>query len=417
MGIQNLIISALREPKEAIFYSLSSELAREFPKRAVLETDHNWAFHVPTFANQNQCELRGREDVHSQWDLNWHMHTEQLGLSPFNVWCRVHWEGHEMELVMVGVQGAHCRDIRCFIVADNEAIGKAFITAVCRWCTQLRSEVLVFNDGHWFKSEELFQSIKSSSLDNLILPGTLAEDIASDFRQFFDSRDTYERYRIPWKRGVLFLGPPGNGKTHMVKALVNMLAVSSLYVRGFKSQYDTDHRNMGEVFKRARDSAPCVLVLEDLDSLVDGSNRSYFLNEMDGFYANEGILCLATTNHPERLDPAILDRPSRFDRKYTFALPARGERKRYLSMFNRNLEESLRLSVPAIKEIADDTEEFSYAYLKELFLSSMMKWMSTHGAVMDQVMVGQIETLRDQMKTVSDIPIPAVGEEDDDDED
>ncbi len=66
---------------------------------------------------------------------------------------------------------------------------------------------------------------------------------------------------------------------------------------------------------------PCILVLEDLDSLLTPQNGSFFLNELDGFAANIGIVTLATTNHPERLQSAILEPSSRFDRKYPFGLP------------------------------------------------------------------------------------------------
>ena len=66
------------------------------------------------------------------------------------------------------------------------------------------------------------------------------------------------------------------------------------------------------------------------------TNRSFFLNEMDGFAANGGILTLATSNHPERLDPAIVQRPSRFDRTYRFDLPAQRERAAYMRTGTRS---------------------------------------------------------------------------------
>lgn len=72
---------------------------------------------------------------------------------------------------------------------------------------------------------------------------------------------------------------------------------------------------MQMVFGKAREMAPCVLILEDLDALINDRNRSYFLNQLDGFEANDGIIVIGTTNHFERLDPAISTRPSRFDRK------------------------------------------------------------------------------------------------------
>jgi ATP-dependent 26S proteasome regulatory subunit len=149
-----------------------------------------------------------------------------------------------------------------------------------------------------------------------------------------------------------------------------------------------------------------LLILEDLDSILDDDNRSYFLNELDGFAANEGIMTVATTNHPERLDPAILDRPSRFDRKYTFNLPDEPSRVAYLTLQNAGLEPALKLSDAEIAELAVITEDFSYAYLKELVLSSMMKWISGSGSLsMASAMRSQLESLKVQMQT----PEPEAG--------
>lgn len=72
---------------------------------------------------------------------------------------------------------------------------------------------------------------------------------------------------------------------------------------------------MTQVFGKARAEAPCVLILEDLDSLINDKNRSFFLNQLDGLENNDGLLVIGSTNHYDRLDPAITKRPSRFDRK------------------------------------------------------------------------------------------------------
>jgi ATP-dependent 26S proteasome regulatory subunit len=107
---------------------------------------------------------------------------------------------------------------------------------------------------------------------------------------------------------------------------------------------------------------------------------------------------LATTNHPERLDPAILDRPSRFDRKYPFGLPEQPERHTYIVMWNKSLKPALRLSDEGAVKISELTEGFSFAYLKELFLSSMMRWIAKpEQGTMEQVMTGQVNVLREQM--------------------
>ena len=72
---------------------------------------------------------------------------------------------------------------------------------------------------------------------------------------------------------------------------------------------------MADVFDKARQLAPCVLVLEDLDSLINDKNRSFFLNQLDGLQSNHGLFIIGTTNYFDRLDPGLNSRPSRFDRK------------------------------------------------------------------------------------------------------
>jgi AAA+ superfamily predicted ATPase len=204
---------------------------------------------------------------------------------------------------------------------------------------------------------------------------------------------------VRWKRGVLLIGPPGNGKTHTVKALINQTKRPCLYVKSLKSCWGIDHDRIRAVFTRARKTTPSIIVLEDLDSLIDEENRAFFLNELDGFAANTGVVVLATTNHPEKLDPAILDRPSRFDRKYYFNLPAEHERRAYLVSWNQSLEPGLKLSEPAISKLVEATDGFSFAYMKELFLSSMMQWMAESGkGKMDIVMLNRVTVLREQMK-------------------
>ena len=69
------------------------------------------------------------------------------------------------------------------------------------------------------------------------------------------------------------------------------------------------------MFTKAREMSPCVVILEDLDSLITDRNRSFFLNQLDGLEGNDGLLVIGTTNHFEKLDPGLSARPSRFDRK------------------------------------------------------------------------------------------------------
>jgi SpoVK/Ycf46/Vps4 family AAA+-type ATPase len=305
-----------------------------------------------------------------------------------------------MDVVLITWAEGCFRTRHHWIVADERQIAEDFFRSVCEWSCEVRGEILVYHDGYFRKDEELFKSIKNATFDNLVLPDSLKQQIQKDFEQFFSSRAVYERYQIPWKRGAIFIGPPGNGKTHTLKALINQLGKPCLYIRSFKSEDETDEENMSEVFKRARMNAPCVLVLEDLDSMIDNNNRAFFLNELDGFNSNTGVVVLATTNHPEKLDSSILERPSRFDRKYYFQLPADAERYAYIAKWNCELQPEMRVSERGIARVVPDTHDFSFAYLKELFVTSMVQWLSSGGVrLMDEVLQGQTKALRDQMNT------------------
>jgi transitional endoplasmic reticulum ATPase len=76
-----------------------------------------------------------------------------------------------------------------------------------------------------------------------------------------------------------------------------------------------DEYAIAEVFRKARQESPCVVILEDIDSQINNQNRSFFLNELDGLERNDGLLLVGSTNHLDRLDPGLSTRPSRFDRK------------------------------------------------------------------------------------------------------
>ena len=129
-----------------------------------------------------------------------------------------------------------------------------------------------------------------------------------------------------------------------------------------------------QIFVKARQSTPCLLVFEDLDSLITDRVKSFFLNEVDGLESNEGLMMLGSTNYLERLDAGISKRPGRFDRKYHFALPATAERVKYCDYWRTKLTKNNKIDYPPklSEAIAEVTEGFSFAYLKETFITSLL---------------------------------------------
>jgi SpoVK/Ycf46/Vps4 family AAA+-type ATPase len=109
-----------------------------------------------------------------------------------------------------------------------------------------------------------------------------------------------------------------------------------------------------------------ILVLEDLDSLTRETRipRAFLLNQLDGLHQKKGILVLGTTNHPEALDPALVHRPSRFDRVWHFPLPSLAIRLQWFR------ETYGHVDAEQLERLARQTGGWSFAYLKELRITA-----------------------------------------------
>ncbi len=408
-----LLDDALANAGCATAFRIGRGLAHMFPGKALLESDEG-DFDPWLFRESGQCEIALEDGVHAQLQSGWHGPGKGTWTSPENASMKVRWSGHELRVVQARwVEERWTPKMRRWVVAESMAIAKEFFVATTEWCHAPKREVLTFNGGCWGKSKDLYASVEAATFDDLILAGDLKNAIRSDFEKFLAARAEYEKYRVPWKRGVLFVGPPGNGKTHCLRATVKFLGVPCLYVQSLQAKYESDDANILKVFKQARTYTPCCLVFEDLDAMITPQNRSFFLNQLDGFSDNPGVLTIATTNHPERLDPAILSRPSRFDRKYHFELPALAERLAYTRMWNARFEAPMRISDGEEQGLANATDGFSFAYLKELFVSSMVRWM-THceAGSMPRILDEQLATLREHMSSDVQPPPPPLATRD-----
>jgi AAA+ superfamily predicted ATPase len=204
--------------------------------------------------------------------------------------------------------------------------------------------------------------------DPMILSGSMQKDIEGQVKSFFKAPEVYAAAGIPHKRGFLFVGPPGTGKTMMVKRILRMgHAMGGVSFLSLPLGSGTNDDDIEMLFSRAQEKAPCILILEDIDSLTSETKvtRAVFLSQLDGLSANEGILVIGTTNHPEKVDPALSHRPCRFDRVWKFGYPGLDLRKQYIA-------EMITPESPFADEIAMETEGWSFAYLKELKIAAML---------------------------------------------
>ncbi len=135
-----------------------------------------------------------------------------------------------------------------------------------------------------------------------------------------------KKYDIPYKRGILLYGTPGNGKTTLVKSIAGSVSAPTVY---WQITENTSSYSIQEVFSTVTKMAPMVLVIEDIESMPDYA-RSAFLNALDGATSKEGIFLIGTTNYPEQIDPALINRAGRFDRAYEIKQPDDTLRELYL---------------------------------------------------------------------------------------
>ncbi len=200
-------------------------------------------------------------------------------------------------------------------------------------------------------------------------------------------------------RGLLFIGPAGTGKTKTGRVLMNEVDSTFIWVSSRDFGRVGSLGGLALAFSLARDLAPTVLFIEDVDTWLGNRNNSavdLIKTELDGIRQNRGVVTVLTSNFPEKLPDALLDRPGRFHHIINFELPDASKRTEMLKMWAGDIEESL------LKEIAGKTDGFSGAHLKELVEFAKMI------AEEDDVEIGKalmmsLEKLMEQRELIDDI--------------
>ena len=160
----------------------------------------------------------------------------------------------------------------------------------------------------------------------------------------------FERLGIRPPRGVLLYGPPGTGKTLLAKAIATESEANFIAIKGpevMSKWVGESEKRLREVFRKAKQVAPCIVFLDELDSLAPprgggGDSRvsdrlvDQLLTSMDGLENMEGVVVIGATNRPEIVDPALL-RPGRFDRLLLVEAPDLAARQAILEIHTADM--------------------------------------------------------------------------------
>jgi chaperone BCS1 len=201
--------------------------------------------------------------------------------------------------------------------------------------------------GNWCH----LQRAEPRPIGSVVLKAGLKEELLGRCRQFLDSRNWYRERGIPWRLGILLDGPPGNGKTSLAIALATELEMDLAVINFGRDQLGD--AGLMSLMSRAGHK---IILMEDVDALFEGRKKkskdkvtfSGLLNALDGVTSSEGHIVLMTTNHPEKLDPALV-RPGRVDVRIHLAKPDADQLRRLYARFYPEVSNDLAAAAFALE--------------------------------------------------------------------
>jgi hypothetical protein len=182
---------------------------------------------------------------------------------------------------------------------------------------QRANRLMLYTVDRWGDDWRIADSKPRRSLDSVVLADGVAQHLHDDIHEFFSRREWYAQMGIPWRRGYLFYGPPGTGKTSAAYALAGELRLKLCAISLTNPKLNDNV--MADLLQRTPPRS--LILLEDIDAFFNAREKqdtriqvsfSGLLNALDGVAAQEGRIVVLTTNHRDKLDPALI-RPGRID--------------------------------------------------------------------------------------------------------
>ena len=183
---------------------------------------------------------------------------------------------------------------------------------------------------------------RSEMVDELLAWNpAIRKQLQKDVLDFLKLMPILQERGLPNSRGIILSGAPGTVKTMYAKSIAAEAATTTILI---SAEMIRQRHDIKSVFKLARRLSPTLIIIEDIDTagtvsrnFTDHPILGEYLQSLDGMDSNNGILVLATTNHTENIDPAISDRPGRFDRIIEVPLPDKSQRKQILKNLIRHM--------------------------------------------------------------------------------
>jgi DNA replication protein DnaC len=201
--------------------------------------------------------------------------------------------------------------------------------------------------------------------------------VMNDIQTFFkkETQSLYKELEITYKRGIILYGDPGNGKSAMIREIIRVIPnVNKIII----NPNTPDFLKVLQDLLEALNDKQTIIVIEDIDSLIDEYNRSEFLNILDGITINSGTYFIGTTNYPEQIDPAFMNRPGRFDRTFKIDNPSETLRRLYFE--NKKLTKILGKYKIFSKKKSDDKENILKLFVdnsKDLPMASLKELITS----------------------------------------